>query len=202
MDEHNLVKVYTAKIPENIEIVDVLPKDRNQEIMSTENEKVKAEKFYAWKLLEHAIFHCFGVSIEDLTFSRNQSGKWLCEKFCFSISHSHGVVAVAVSNKNVGVDIEKFEKPQKNIERILCLKEKEEYEKLLEDEKWKYLLTAFSKKESIYKKQGKGAFLPSKISTEEENVFVKNLKFSNSEYILCVCSEIMGEINIYNVSLK
>lgn len=179
----NGVRVYTATIPEKCNITDVLPEERNAEIKSTNNKKVKAEKFYAWKLLEYAVFDAFGFLIDKLNFTKTVSGKWVCDKFYFSISHSNNLVAVSLSKTPVGIDVDKFEKPKKDITRIFSASERIEFDKLIDEQKWQYLITSWVMKESVYKMKGEGAFLPSKIDTSNVNTVIEKMNLNNETYI-------------------
>lgn len=49
-----------------------------------------------------------GTAQEDIRFSGNENGKPLCDGACFSVSHSGELVACAVSERPVGVDVEQI----------------------------------------------------------------------------------------------
>ncbi|MBO5889522.1 MAG: hypothetical protein J6Q58_05220, partial [Clostridia bacterium] len=105
-DTTKIANVYVYAIPKTPNFSSLYPAERQREIESTLNMKVKEEKYYAWKVLEYALDKTFGYKIEDFAFSKTQYGKWETCGVYFSISHSHRVVAVAVSNEPIGVDIE------------------------------------------------------------------------------------------------
>lgn len=189
------VLVYTAKIPENCDIDKVYPEARNEEIARVTNYKVKLEKFVAWKLLRHAVMNAFGDELESLKLEKQMSGKWTCDKFYFSISHSHGMVAVAVSKKAVGVDVELLEIPKENaIERVLTPLERAELESINEEKRWEFLVETWSKKESLFKAKGEDKFYPSKLDTIGKNIVTKRVKIDNKQYVLSVYSENCSKI--------
>ncbi len=192
------VHVYTAKIPDVKSIINVLPKEKNIEIESINNEKVKAQKFYAWKLLEFAILNSFGYLMDELKFTKSENGKWLCDKFYFSISHSDNLVAVSLSNVPVGIDVEKFERPKKDVTRIFSENERLIFDKLNDEQKWQYLITSWVKKESIYKMKGNGAFLPSKIDTTNSNTVVDKMELNGKTYVFSVVADTDISVQFFN----
>lgn len=146
-----MTAIYLAKIPKQIQ-GEIYCKERNLEIFSCQSKKVKRQKFYAWRLLELCAKK-HGFNVENLHFSKAQNGKWKCNEFEFSLSHSEDYVAIILSNKNVGIDIQKAcdLKCDYFAEKILTEQENLEYIKLSENEKQRYLLEKWTQKESIYK---------------------------------------------------
>ena len=70
---NNLIAdVYTYAIPNSYAFSTLYPPIRQSEIESTTNEKVKAEKYFAWKLLEYALNDAFGYNVKDLTFTKSK----------------------------------------------------------------------------------------------------------------------------------
>ena len=100
------VYLYYAEITDIDRSNMVYPKERMDEILECKNESVRREKYSAWKLLEYAVKDAFSLDFDNLQFTKLDSGQWVCDKCSFSISHSDGVAAVAVSDVSVGVDIE------------------------------------------------------------------------------------------------
>ncbi len=199
-----IADVYTFKIPSEYEILSVYPQKRQEEIESVSNQKVKAEKYFAWKLLEYALMRTFGYKIGNLTFTKNSYGKWLLNECYISLSHSHEMVAVALSKKPIGVDIELIKATKPNaIERVLTRRELKVLKNIEEQEKDKYLLTTWSKKESAYKRDGESKFLPSKIDTSKIDFYEKIIKEEGKEYVLTVCSELFNSVRHFeNINLE
>ena len=100
-----------------------VPEERAKELSSIGNATVKREKEAVWGLLLAAI-GSLGMNPDDVTFGRTENGKWFCDKFFFSLSHSHGAVAVAISdNPCVNAQIRRFainckEKSRQPIRRL------------------------------------------------------------------------------------
>lgn len=188
--------VYVANVCENGDISGIYPDERRKQIENVSNPQLKLQKISSWKLLEKAVRDIFGYALEDLNFALDGNGKWTCDKLHFSLSHSNGKVAVAVSDKPVGVDIESlsaFEKrrAEKLAERIFCADEKAE-----DDAE---LLKLWTKKESIYKCFGGGAFAPNKIRTAEYPV--RTLQYGGYFVSVCGNKEDLSDITIKDYKL-
>ncbi len=158
------VDVYLGKIPENVRFSALYPAAREEEVAACKNERVRREKYCAWKLLGYAFQKSFGVDIRDLPFVKLPTGKWQTEGYSFSISHTDGLVVVGVAREPIGVDAEKF-RPQllRLGDKILTEGEKTEYAKIPKAQKEGFLLRSWTVKESIFKAFGKGGFLPREI---------------------------------------
>lgn len=108
------VDVYISRIPSDLVISPVTPPSRDDEIRTTANLKLKAQRYTAWKTLEAAARNSFGKELSELSLKKEVGGKWTCEDFCFSITHTDGAVAVAVSKSPVGIDMENLTQRLKN----------------------------------------------------------------------------------------
>ena len=186
-----IADVYLAKIPSGIGQGVLLPIERQNEVLACKNERVKGQKYYAWKLLEHALRESFGYKIGDLEFCKGKNGKWTTPRCHFSISHSYNVVAVAVASGPIGVDVEKIA-PEKAefLQKTLTEQEREEFALIIEAcDRAQYLFESWTKKESIFKKAGDGSFRPSKIAVDIGGLATKKLSIDGEEYVLSVAAE-------------
>ena len=68
----NHIQVYYAKIPAQYGQDTLYPPARQREIEACAREKVRKEKYYAWKLLERAVQDFLGASITDLRFTKSE----------------------------------------------------------------------------------------------------------------------------------
>ena len=185
------VNVYVRKIPFETNSNDIYPKDRQIEIDKCSNQKVKEEKYYVWKLLEYGLNHSLGLKMKDVKFSKIDT-KWVCDKCQFSLSHSNGIVAVAVARNEVGIDIEeinldKFAKIKS--EKILTLNELVEFENLSETEKLNYLNKIWTIKEAVFKEGKDKSFLPNKTETKCANFVTKKISVEGHEFYLSVSTK-------------
>ena len=195
-----LLDVYVAKTPEKICLSTVYPPERNEEIIACRNQQVRQEKYYAWKLLEYALHRSFGRSIESVTFQKSEFGKWSCDVCEFSLSHSHRAVAVALSRKPVGIDIQLVKSllgANGIANRIL---NKEEYDAFLQtsdDEKNDFLIQKWTQKESIFKTMDHPSFLGADPKSFSHATYSQFLTLGQDRYSLSVASENLDRLRYY-----
>ncbi len=137
--------------------------ERKKELKKVGNGDLLREKRATWALMLKAAQHSFRYSENELKFKKTREGKWLCDKFSFSLSHSGETVAAAVANAPVGVDLEErdpfFARWEKDPARWEALAKRffsgEENREPLTPERFLALWTA---KEAACKKEGKSVF--------------------------------------------
>ena len=174
--------------------------ERWDEICSVKNDKVRREKYYVWRLLEYALEHTFGAKAKDLRFGRDNSGRWFCDRYEFSLSHSEGMLCVAVSRTPVGVDIEKLRAPRSDrmAEMILTPSETEVYQSLAKADKERYLIEKWCAKESIFKFIHKDNFTPSQIETSDFPVKSGEIMHCGNTYLWAVATDTPDVIKVYD----
>ncbi len=101
-----ILNVYVAALPEDVALTEVYPPARSAEILATRDEALRKSRYFAWKLLEHAVAHAFGYPFDTLTFRKALNGQWRCDRLYFSLACAEGTVAAAVSNGRVGLAVE------------------------------------------------------------------------------------------------
>ena len=163
-----ILDVYLAKIPAGLVPEPVWPPERSDWIDAPSDAQTRRERYAVWKLLERGISRSFGLQMRDLTFTR-QRGKWSCDRLQFSLSHSGGVAAAAVSNGPVGLDVETdaafaARRPDerqlaRDLRRICTPAER----RALQDGADPRVL--WTKKECLYKRFGEGGFFSKRIDT-------------------------------------
>lgn len=181
----DFIEIFLKKWPFSVENNNIYPQKREEEIEKCSNFDVKNQKFFAWKMLEEGCKK-LGFDFEKITFFQEKN-KWKCDDFCFSISHSGSIVAVAISSKNIGIDIEKvdykrFEKFSEN--KFLTEKEKINIKK--SGEVFNRLWTV---KEAIFKLGGYEGFNPSKVESSAAFVETKILSDGKENFYLSVAVE-------------
>ena len=192
------IDVYTAVIPENLEIKELSSLEREEEIKNSPNLKVKKERYFAWKLLEFALKNSFDKKAKDITFTKNEFGKWTTKDCFFSISHSSGAVAVALSKAEVGVDIELLKEVKKGaIEKTLTKEEEVFLSTLKEEEKQYSLIEIWSKKESYFKMANLPTFCPSTINTLQLNYHSGKINIGCKKYLLSVFAKDLKNLRFY-----
>ena len=143
-------KVYIAAV-DDVSVAPVWPDARQAQLDATKNEAHRKARYAAWRLLEYALWDGLGLHLRQLQLTVKE-GKWTCSQCFFSISHSGGVVAVAVSTEPVGVDIESVRQPRADLAQKICSpREMEQLLRLPPRERDRYLLHSWCKKESMFK---------------------------------------------------
>lgn len=193
-----VLDVYVAPIPQNVRIEKVYPEARYEEIRSCASEKVRIQKYLVWKLLESAIANSFGLDFNSLDFKKDKSGKWSCGKVEFSLSHSANAVAVAVSDKDVGMDIELVRNIacEKLAQKILTPNERTVFGTLDKSERDGYILEKWTRKESLYKRSGICAF--SQADVDGQAFLTQNIEIQSEKYVLSVCAQSVENFRLIN----
>ncbi|WP_027339633.1 4'-phosphopantetheinyl transferase family protein [Halonatronum saccharophilum] len=140
-------------------------------------------------LIRDIISNELKIKNEDIFFKRNDYGKPFLKNnpnFHFNISHSGSWIVCAISNKQIGIDIEKIENIDLNIAKEFF--SKEEYRNLiLKDKKDRlgYFYKLWTSKESYIKAVGKGLSIPlNSFTVKDNNKIWLNDKFKFSEFVL------------------
>ena len=171
---------------ENLE----LPKLRKEYVLKITDEKRKIQSILVWKLLEYALS---SFNLTNFEFFQDKSGKWSLEngeKINFSLTHSHNIVAVAVSDEgSVGLDVEKISEKIVPTKKLYTANEINTTLKAYPNFNIEEILTfLWTKKESAFKSNINYGFYTEKITDEAKN-----------RYILTVCSEYSAEVEQINI---
>ena len=140
------------------------------------NEKVLSEKRTAYSLLYKAAKEIFDIDMDIQKLTKTENGKPVYPDFCFSLSHSKGVCAAAISKENVGVDIEEeicTERTERIRKKILHKNESPDTD----------ITELWTKKEAVFKLKGDKIFVGCEIDTtayhtESKFVFLNNKKYT------------------------
>lgn len=194
----DVLDVYVALVPSADMAEKLTPSEREREVREIKNERVMREKYFVWRLLDAALRSSLGISCEEARLYKSSTGKW-CSPLCeISLSHSGGVIAVAVSSRPVGVDLELSVRPraERFAERIMKDSELSALALLQNEEKARYLTHCWTKKEALFKMSGGEAFVPSEYDSESETVKSFELCVGDKEITLAVASEICSSAAI------
>ena len=93
-----------------------------------------------------------GKAPQDIVIRREENGKPIADEGCFSISHSGSFVVCAVSDKPVGVDVERLRKPPLRVAQRYFT---EEEQKLLQEDDSQFW-RIWTGKEALCKLSGEG----------------------------------------------
>ena len=196
--------VYVAPLspdePSDERIAAIYPPERRREIEGTANASLRAARCRDWEILDFAAKRSLKLAVADASFRKKLGGKWVCDKFEFSLSHTKNAVAVAVSNHPVGVDMEyrgeiagrfEGERLEAMAKRFFTDGERERY-----GEDAAGFAECFTRKEAAFKRAGKGSFRPSRIDTEKEPLATF---FLSDGAVISVCTEHTGCVRVYTV---
>ena len=198
-----VVDVYVAAMPTEGEMPPLSCAVRQAEIDGVSNPEVKRQKYYVWRLLEYALERSFGLKSGSLTFQK-EGGRYTCDKAFFSLSHSHGVLAVAVSRDSVGVDVEKVEERDTDrlAQRVFNAVETAHYESLSAEEKVSFFFRAWTVKEALFKAANKEAFVPTEYDALSDGVKSMEQVVEGERFFLSVATKTPERIRWYeNVTL-
>ena len=195
-------KLYFYKF-DSLKIGETLCSARNKEIESTANEKLKAQKFYAWKTLEFAVKHGLNLSPKKIDFRKNENGKWVCNEFYFSLSHSENFVAVAISNSPIGVDIQIKKDIDYNSlsKKILTNHELDYFSQLPNDNKQDYIFKKWTEKESLFKLKGERVCHYKSLVANDFNLVFKLIKNGGLNYYLTAVFEDKNKVDIEEITV-
>lgn len=188
-------------LPKNIILY---PEERNAEINEVSSPVLRAQKYTTWKLLEFATEYIYGRKIDSYRFYRSLSGKWYCDEFFFSISHTDDFALIAVSDRKIGIDAENLQRllsepnflSKRLNERILHESEKKQYQTIDA-----YTLgKLWTQKEAIYKFYGEGSFTPKSISTITEESVNSFLLKTSQPILISIKSDVAVDFEIFKLS--
>lgn len=203
------VSVYVAKFDESVEVREVQPALRNEAIQRCKDKLTRQQRYCVWRLLDYALKRQFGKGVEDFNFTVEDNGKWRCDSdVYFSLSHCDNVVAVAVSRKEIGVDIEAVESfthhatDCKFIERVLTDDEMGSFESISPEQQPQALAEMWTQKESLFKLAGGMVFVPKTIDTLARQVNCQVLQIDGKDYALAVAMVESGAVQTHIVEDK
>lgn len=183
-----MLRLYISGLIEYDSLAQIYPPERKSEIEKAKTPDSKAQKYSVWRLLERAVSDTFAKPLTAYNLTKTQSGKWQSDGFYFSLSHSQSVVAVAISDSPVGVDIETktFSDPERTAKKILTPTEMQTY--YCSEDKPSFVIRKWCEKESIFKMRNLPQFSPCKTDTDSERVITNCVCIDNKSCTVCVAT--------------
>jgi len=184
-----------------------LPLKRFQLYLSLEDQQAQIESLISYLLLIKAL-EDNNFLTTNLGFSYHRSGKpyFTNSNVKFNISHSEDIIAIAIDNEEIGLDVEKIEEVNANlISRVYSEQEKEIYkEKLLDSD---FFFKTWTIKESYIKFSGIGlnadvtqlTFDLNSNQNKYEDKFINTVKIN--DFYLSLCTK-KKEYQIRKISLE
>lgn len=198
----SVTDLYIALISDK-PIEKVYPPERQEYIQSASNQKLCSQRYFVWKLLEYALKNSFGFCFKEMKFNLNEHGRWECDKCFFSLSHSKNVVAAAVSDGPVGVDIEFMERSfsDKLYKKILTEKEISEYINMEKSEQKNYLIKKWTAKESLFKIGESKVFHPKELQNDRK-VYTNTIILNDIAFCYSVTNDNIEKLRVFtNIEL-
>lgn len=151
-----MVAIYCLDIRNKTPLVK-LPKEVISHINKYKNNEFKKISKLGWSFLFKLLKDKYHLNLvkDRVTFNKNGKPYLKSESLFFSLSHSLNLIAIAISSKDIGVDIEKLipnEISNTLYKRILNKNQIKQY--LKSKNKLDYLTKVWTKKESYIKNKG------------------------------------------------
>lgn len=218
-----MIEVYCVEVSNLKEYKDIhkffdyVPEKKREKLLKFKREEDRIRGLVGELLVRYIIVKKMGIKNKKINFLCNYYGKPYLEEIDgikFNISHSGKYVICAISEEDVGIDIEEIGKIDSSIlELVLCKEEEEEF--LRAEDKNRFFYSIWTLKESFIKLIGKGLSIPLKsfaingILSDEIYCIYKGEKFKfmqfniDSKYKCSICfkdGNINKEIKIFNGS--
>jgi 4'-phosphopantetheinyl transferase len=173
----------------DLSLYDNIDKNRLEKIRKSSNNLLKKEQLGANLLLNDILENYFFMDITKVEYIYNEYGKPYIKdsNLYFSLSHSNGVIALAVSKEEIGIDIELIKDVKDNLAlKVMNEAEYNIYKGLSKNDKISYFYEVWTSKEAYVKKLGTTLTLnPSNINIDTD-VILKNINISNSQYMIAL----------------
>jgi 4'-phosphopantetheinyl transferase len=173
----------------DLSLYDNIDKNRLEKIRKSSNNLLKKEQLGANLLLNDILENYFFMDTTKVEYIYNEYGKPYIKdsNLYFSLSHSNGVIALAVSKEEIGIDIELIKDVKDNLAlKVMNEAEYNIYKGLSKNDKISYFYEVWTSKEAYVKKLGTTLTLnPSNINIDTD-VILKNINISNSQYMIAL----------------
>ena len=172
---------------------DTMPRYAAKELKKITNEQVINEKKAGWGLLKRAAERMENQPDIKKAFL-GKTGKPLHKDFSFSVSHSDGLVAAAVANVPVGLDLEargeNEERQERLLERIIHENEKKGDPTLL-----------WTLKEAAFKFCGtEKTFLPASIDVNGYKSRSVQFEYNGKSFVISVVADITANVRFNSLT--
>lgn len=199
-------------------LYNIIPKERAEKIDKIRNNVKATKHLLSNAFLQYGLSEALKIPMEEITYIYGEygkpgivyNGKDMRQQVDFNLSHSGSYAVLAVSDRLVGIDVERLKKDRMAVaERFFC---REEYEDILKVdglEREIRFLEYWTMKEAYVKRIGNGlhtpldSFLISRGSegvsvVEQEEVYFSTFFLKEQGYCVSVCSEYkdkMGQLS-------
>ena len=191
----SLNEVFDAKLYDDL--LSLISRDKKAKLDSYASSFEKKRVLYSDLLIRIIIHQDLNIENNDISFDTNIYGKPFLrnnQSFHFNVSHSQNMIAVAISNKPVGVDIEQTQNVNLEIARRFFNESEIEYIKTSSQATNRRFIEIWTKKEAYLKYLGVGL----NKSLKSFNVFDNEISnhFYTITYGIYVISTYLSESNL------
>ncbi len=156
-------------------------------------------------VLRTVIIKKMNIDNSQIAFVRPKSGKPYLKyprNFYFNISHSGSAVAVAVSNSEIGIDIEKYRNPDLRVAQRYFTAGENDYIKNSSNPDFAFF-EIWTAKEAFAKYNGSGISVPFfKTSVTDKDIKDKIFTVKKDDFFISVCSENAASTVIKDIDLS
>lgn len=202
------IMVYVSTFDSDVVVGDVEPAIRNELIQRCTDTLTKQQRYCVWQLLDYALRDCYNGGVKDFNIYVDNNGRWNTHNTVeFSLAHSNNVVAVALCNHFVGVDIEAVERfthlvnNDSFVKRVLTDNEQLVLSNTPADKRAEMLATMWTKKESFFKLRSRSAFVPTSFDTTVKPAHSQLVTIDGIQYALSVARYIPSKIEVKQVEI-
>ena len=180
------VDVFVMDIAD-VQDVPITDAKRVEYIEKATDSRTRGERRAAWQLLLMGL-KARRIDPETIKIRREECGRWVSENLCFSLSHTRDVVAVAIADKPVGIDVEKISERDITAlsRRALTDAEREELERLSPEDRLTRFYEIWCKKESFFKTLGEDVFLPNRIESAKTGAQSRIIEIGGKRFAVAV----------------
>ena len=182
------------------EFLGLVSPERREQILRFKFDIDKKLCLFSDLLVRYFVCDKLKLNNDELNFSKNSFGKPFLvgyPDFLYNVSHTKSAVLVGVSDKPVGVDVEKVRESELKIaKRFFCKNELEYILSCVERDKAFYEI--WTKKEAYIKGVGKGMSLPlTEFDVTDPELDDMMMCFEVGGYMLAVfCEDVFGESDL------
>ena len=174
--------IYYAEMKENNNIdIEIFPDIIKDYLLKKKNQKVFNSSIFSWYCLDLIVKKHYHKNLKELDFYFTKNGKPAVRAFYFNIGHSIDFCAVAISNKKIGIDVEKVRKID-NIENMVdklfwCLP-------LNNKDLLINFFIGFTQYEALIKYNGETVGYPKRQLMIRKDVETNLIEYNNNLYVL------------------
>lgn len=198
-----MTRVFVSKIPEMSEgdferFSKRVSVERREKAEKLKIHSKKCQALAVELLLRAVLVAHFGMNESDIVIEKTPEGKPYLKgdnSFCISLSHCEGVVAVAVSDNEVGVDVERVRTIDSKIANRFFTKSEQEYVFKNDSTATEHFFEIWTRKEALAKLNGQGLSADIHTCTIENADRFKSFDFQGYKVSVCTSENSADDVS-------